>query len=162
MKELEKLINALETENRSRGKRRQPPLTYNEAYSMLTQLLGGDVVSACQSANLKYDVYASTSEGKYTIPRLSEDSEGRSKGGHNSNHQKNRGKGGGGNKPASGKNRNDSVRDDSYSQFCKDFNSPGGCNTLPCNKRHNCSRRLRGGIFCNQKTHGKTTHDEQY
>ena len=58
MKELEKLINALETENRSRGKRNESPLTYNEAYSMLNQLLGGDVVSACQSADLQRAIFA--------------------------------------------------------------------------------------------------------
>ena len=130
---------------------------------MLTQLLGGDVVSACQSANLKYDIYASTSEGKYTIPRLSEESGSKGKGGQGSHHQnKNCGKGGGGNRSANGKNRSDSVREDPASQFCKEFNSASGCNMVPCNKRHNCSRRLRGGIICNQKTHGKTTHDDQY
>ena len=107
MKELEKLINALETENRSRGKRHQPPLTYNEAYSMLTQLLGGDV---CQSANLKFDIFASGSDGKYTIPRLREDSGSKGKGGQNS-HQQHRkdGKGGGGSRSANGGNRSDET-----------------------------------------------------
>ena len=109
------------------------------------------------------DIFASTSEGKYTIPHLSEDSEGKSKGGQGSHHHnKNRGKGGGGNRSASGKNRSDSVRDDPATRLCKELNSASGCNMVPCNKRHNCSRRLRGGIFCTQKSHGKTTHDDQY
>ena len=93
MKELEKLINALETENRSHGKRNQPPLTYNEAYAMLNQLLGGDVVSACQSANLRLDIFtASGSGGRYSIPRLSEGSGSKEK--DDGNHSNNRRKGG--------------------------------------------------------------------
>ena len=131
---------------------------------MLTQLLGGDVVSACQSANLKFDIFASGSDGKYTIPRLREDSGSKGKGGQGSHQQhKNHGKGGGGgSRSANGRNRSDSVWEDPASQFCKEFNSASGCNTVPCNKKHNCNRRLRGGIFCNQKTHGKTTQDDQY
>ena len=54
---LENLINSLETENRSRMKRNQHPLTYHEAYSLLTQLIGGDVLNACQSANINWNSY---------------------------------------------------------------------------------------------------------
>ena len=40
---------------------------------MLNQLVGGDVVSACQSANLRWDIVsASTIEEGYKIPRISE------------------------------------------------------------------------------------------
>ena len=59
LKTLENLINSLETENRCRLKRNQHPLTYTEAYVLLTQILGGDVLNACQSANIRYDVFTS-------------------------------------------------------------------------------------------------------
>ena len=100
LKELKKLINALETENRSRDKKNQPPLTYNEAYSMLNQLLGGDVISACQSANLRLDIFsASGTGGKYTIPRLSEGSGSKDKeDGNHSNGRRKGGRGGGSNR----------------------------------------------------------------
>ena len=65
------------------------------------------------------------------------------------------------NRSVSGKNKGN-KKEDPIEQFCKEFNSPSGCNTVPCNKRHNSSRRLRGGIFCNQKTHRRATHDDQY
>ena len=111
MKELEKLINALETENRSRDKKNQPPLTYNEAYSMLNQLLGGDVISACQSANLRLDIFsASGTGGKYTIPRLSEGSGSKDKeDGNHSNGRRKGGRGGGSSRAASGRNSGDNV-----------------------------------------------------
>ena len=57
VKMLENLINALETENRSRIKRNQHPLTYQEAYSLLTQLIEGDVLHACQSAKINWNSY---------------------------------------------------------------------------------------------------------
>ena len=42
LKVLESLVNSLETEKRCRAKRNQHPLTYPEAYALLTQILGGD------------------------------------------------------------------------------------------------------------------------
>ena len=57
LKVLETLINSLETENRCRVKRNQHLLTYPEAYNLLTQLLGGDVLNACHSANIYWDVF---------------------------------------------------------------------------------------------------------
>ena len=130
---------------------------------MLTQLVGGDVVSACQSANLRKDIFAaSMTEGSYKIPHLSEvprrqdrddstQSDVRRKGG----------KGGNSNRSARGKNKG-KKKEDSIEQFCNELNSSSGCITVQCNKRHNCSRRHRGGIFCNQKTHRRSTHDDQY
>ena len=59
LKVLENLVNSLETENRCRAKRSQHPLIYYEAYNLPTQLVGGDVLNACHSANINWDVYTS-------------------------------------------------------------------------------------------------------
>ena len=69
---LENLVNSLETENRCRAKRGQHPLTYYEAYALLTQLVGGDVLNACQSANINSDVYTSANleEGCIVMNRM--------------------------------------------------------------------------------------------
>ena len=49
----------------------QPPLIHNENHCLLTQLNGVDMVSACQSANLRMDTFAASTTEEIKIPRLS-------------------------------------------------------------------------------------------
>ena len=166
LRSLENLINSLETENRCRLKRNQHPLTYTEAYSLLTQILGGDVLNACQSANIHYDVFTSaTFEERF----ISDDRNVGNRGGKGNNGRGNnsfqRGRGNrGGNSSGRGRgsNRNYGRKDNPMWAYCRDFNSDGGCSTQNCPKKHSCSQRLAEGIICNQKTHGRTNHDAQY
>ena len=57
------MVNSLETENRSRMKRNQHPLTYQEAYSLLTHLVGGDVLNPYHSANIHWNAYNMEEDG---------------------------------------------------------------------------------------------------
>ena len=162
LRSLENLINSLETENRCRLKRNQHPLTYTEAYSLLTQILGGDVLNCCQSANIHYDIFSSaTFEGQLISDDRNVGNRGRGKRGRGFQ----RGRGNRGNNSSGrgrGSNRNFERKINPLWAYCRDFNSEGGCSTQNCPKKHSCSQRLAEGVICNQKTHGRTTHDAQY
>ena len=126
-------MNSLEAENRSRGKRGQPPLTYNEAFAMLNQLVGGDVLSACQSANLRWDLFSeAVFEEGYRIPRI----ESHPYKGQRTNHrnesrhsegQRRGGKGGSYGRLTKGNKNFPRNKGKSVDSLCKDFNSPSGC-----------------------------------
>ena len=131
----------------------------------------GDVLSACQSANLRWDIFSPSSvEDTYQIPRISDVQRGDERDGSSQpDNRRNRGKGGSYGKTSSRRGSNSSgnqnqkkKKEDPIGQFCKEFKSPSGCNVMPCSKKHSCSRRHPGGIFCNQKTHGRPTQEDQY
>ena len=75
-------------------KRNQHPLTYQEAYSLLTQLVGGDVLNACHSANIHWNAYNMEEDGFFSNNHPGE---------RNGNNQRGNQKGGRGGK---GKGRN--------------------------------------------------------
>ena len=155
---LENLINNLETENRSRLKRNQHPLTYQEAYSLLTQLIGGDVLHACQSAKSSYNSHGDSNDDIVS-------NNNRNNNNHRGNQRGNRGgrgKSSSGRGKSSNKGRQQEQKNDPVWAHCRDFNAASGCSTQNCPKKHTCSQRMSGGIICNQKTHGRSTHEDQY
>ena len=155
------MIDSLEAENRLRMKRNQHPLTYQEAYNLLTQLLKGDVLGACHSANIHWNAYSMEEDGFVSNNHRGE---------RNGNNQRGNQKGGRGGKGKSSSGRGKfsnrgkpyERKDDPVWAHCKEFNSASGCTTQNCTKKHTCSQRMGGGIICNQKTHGRTTHEAQY
>ena len=155
---LETLINNLETENRSRMKRNQHPLTYQEAYSLLTQLIGGDVLHACQSAKSNWNSYNMEDDGSVSNNHRGD----RNQRGNNKVGRGGKGKSSSGRGKFSNKGRHHEQGNDPVWAHCRDFNASSGCTTQNCPKKHTCSQRMGGGIICNQKTHGRSTHEEQY
>ena len=140
---LENLINSLETENCSRMKRNQHPLTYQEAYSLLTQLIGGDVLNACQSAKINWNSYNMEENGLVSnTHRRERNQRGNQRGGRGGKGKSSSGRG-----KFSNKGKPYERRDDPVWAHCRDFNSASGCTTQNCPKKHTCSQRMGGGII---------------